>query len=194
MAKYTAKSFKCEKGMDGISPRQIEEHLTLYKGYVNKLGEMEDKMAAADLGTANGTYGEIRELKREEPFCTNAIYLHEKYFENLGGDGKISGKIAEQVNKDFGSFEKWQGEFRACGISGRGWVVLAWNFEQGRLHNYLMDMHDIGGIWNAAPVLVLDVYEHAYMIDYGVKRAAYLDAFFKNIDWSAAEERLKKVG
>lgn len=192
---HTPKTYKLEGKLEGISDNQIAQHRdVLYVGYVNKLNEIEQGLEKTDRAKANGTYSEYGELKREETFATNAIYLHEYYFGNLGAKGgKPAGKLAELINRDFGSYEKWFEDFKAAGIAARGWVVLAYNTDDGKLHNYVQDIHHMGAIWNSFTLLVLDVYEHAYMIDYGVKRAAYLEAFFKNIDWAAAQKRLDRV-
>lgn len=192
---HTPKSYPFPGGLDGISENQLAQHRdTLYVGYVNKLNEIEEKLGLADRAKANATFSDIRELKKEEVFATNGIYLHEYYFGNLKrGGGEPSGKVAERLARDFGSVEAWKADLRACGISARGWVALALNLEDGKLHHYLCDVHDVGGVWNAVPVLVLDVYEHAYMIDHGVRRAAYLDAFMKNIDWGMVGARLEKA-
>lgn len=192
---HTLKEFKLEGKLKGISDNQIQQHRdTLYKGYVDRLNLVEDKLKTADRTAANATWSEVGELKRQEIFATNGIYLHEYYFANLSGNGdKASGKIAELLNRDFGSFEKWQEDFRASGIAARGWVVLCCNLLDGKLHNYSMDLHHVGAVWTCIPLLVLDVYEHAYFIDYGVKRAAYLDAFFNNINWNAVNGRLEKA-
>ena len=94
------------------------------------------------------------------------------------------------IKQKWGGFEKWQADFKAAGMAARGWVVMGFSFNDMQFHNYSMDVHDKGMVCNLALLLVLDVYEHAYMIDYGVKRAAYLDAFFQNIDWDAVNKRL----
>ena len=123
------------KTLDGLSERQLAEHHdVLYAGYVNKLNEIESKLETTDRATANGTYGEFRELKKEEVFAANGIQLHEGYFENLGGNGNAPEEAKELLAKHFGSYEKWETDFKACGISARGWVVLAYNFEDKKLH------------------------------------------------------------
>lgn len=192
---HTKKEFALEGKLEGISDNQLQQHRdTLYVGYVNKLNEIEEKLQKVDLSKANATYSDLRELKKEEIFATNGVNLHEYYFGNLGGKGSTpEGKIKDLLTRDFGSVEKWQEEFKACGIAARGWVVLAYNLEDGKLHNYLMDLHDYGGVWNCFALLILDVYEHAYMIDYGVKRAPYLDAFVKNINWNEVNKRLARA-
>lgn len=192
---HVVKEFRLEGKLDGISDNQIQQHRDiLYKGYVDRLNLIEEKLKSADRAGANPTYSEIGELKRQEIFATNGIYLHEAYFGNLGGKGtKPAGKIAELINRDFGSVEKWQEDFRAAGVAARGWVVLACNLEDGKLHSYSMDLHHVGAVWSSLPLLVLDVYEHAYLLDYGVKRPGYLDAFFKNIDWNVVNQRTERV-
>ncbi len=190
---HKLKEFKLEGKLGGISDRQIQEHRdVLYKGYVDKLNLLEEEIKNAKTEGANPTYSPIRELFKEKSFTTNAVFLHELYFANLGGGGKgPGGKLSEMINEKWGSFDKWQEQFRAVGMSGRGWAVLSWSMNDNSPHNYMMDMHDIGAIWNEIPLLILDVYEHAYFIDYGTKRAAYLDAFFRNIDWNVVEKRLQ---
>jgi len=189
-----AKELKPSKELEGISRRQIEEHQdVLYKGYVNKLNEIEAKVPAADAAEANATYSLVRELKREEVFATDAIRLHELYFENLGGEGRAaSGPIMDLIKEDFGSYEKWETEFRALGVAARGWVVLAFDWTDGKLHNYLSDIHS-DGVWDASCLLIMDVYEHAYFIDYGTARKKYIDAFMKNTNWTVVNDRVQRL-
>ncbi len=106
-----------------------------------------------------------------------------------GAGGPATGRVADMIKERWGSFEKWQADFRAAGMAARGWVCLGFSFNDMKLHNYSLDAHDKGMACNTALLLVLDVYEHAYMIDYGVKRAAYLDAYFQNIDWAVVNKR-----
>lgn len=191
---WTAKELKPSGELPGLSIRQITEHHdVLYKGYVNKLNEIESKLPTASPGEANATYSLIRELKREEVFATEAIRLHEGYFENLGGNGTPAGPVVEMIKQDFGSYEKWETEFRALGIAARGWVVLAYDYADGKLHNYLSDIHS-DGVWGAFPLLILDVYEHAYFLDYGTGRRAYIEAFMKNLNWAVVNQRVQKLG
>ena len=115
----------------------------------------------------------------------NAIILHEAYFDILGENGKEpSGRIADAIVKYYGSFENWMKHFTSLGLAARGWVVLAYDFNEGRLRNYIADAHNLYGIWGAAPIIVLDVYEHAYFIDFGSDRPAYIKAFWDNLDWA----------
>lgn len=180
--------------LKGLSEKQMTPHRdVLYVGYVKKLNEIEKAIKQADLTKANGTYAEFRELKVEEPFATNAIFLHEGFFANLehGKGGEPTGELLDAINKEWGSLQKWKEEFIAAGKSARGWVVLAYSFNDHRLHNYLMERHDIGGVWACIPILILDVYEHAYMIDYATDRAAFINAFFENLNWDVAMRRFE---
>jgi Fe-Mn family superoxide dismutase len=180
--------------MDGISKQEMDQHWgILYKGYVAKLNEIRANLETVDYSKANQTYSDLRGLKTEEIFALNGAKLHEWYFDNLGGKGgRPGGRVLELIERDFGSYEKWETEFKSIGLAVRGWVVLAYDLDDGKLHNYGQDAHNVGVPWGAYPLLILDVYEHAYGIDYGVKRAPYLDAFMRNVDWSEVNERLAK--
>ncbi len=194
MGEKIPEELKIKDGVPGISEHQIKEHYdVLYKGYCKKINEITSKLSTCDTEGANATYHPFRELKREEVFTTNATRLHEGYFDSLGGDGEIAGTIKTWVDKDFGSFESWEKEFTALGMSARGWVVLAYDFTDGRLHNYLSDIHS-DGVWSAAPLLILDVYEHAYFTDYGTARKSYIEAFLKNIDWAEVNQKIERYG
>jgi Fe-Mn family superoxide dismutase len=190
---WIAKELKPAKELSGISKKQIEQHHdVLYKGYVNKLNEIESKLPTALTAEANATYSLIRELKREEVFATQAIRLHEGYFENLGGDGVPKGIVQDLIKEDFGSYAKWEEEFRALGMAARGWVVLAFDWADKKLRNYLSDIHS-DGVWSCFPLLILDVYEHAYFVDYGTGRKAYIEAFMKNVNWDVVNQRAREL-
>ncbi len=189
----TVKPLKYTK-LDGLTERQLKEHHdVLYAGYVKKLNEIEAKLKTADKTTANATFSDLRELKLEETFAKNAIVLHEGYFDNLGGDGKPKGELAELIKKDFGSVEAWIEEFKALGMCARGWTVLAWDWNDMKLVNYICDAHNQGGVWNASALLILDMYEHAFFIDYATGKKAYIETFMKNIDWKALNEMAEKL-
>jgi len=194
MAEQIGKKPLKNKEIAGIlSENQLAQHYTLYEGYVNKTNEIRTGYETVDRTKANQTYSEFRGLKTEESFALNGVKLHEAYFYNMGGGGGAPhGKIKELMDRDFGSFEKWQEDFKASGIAARGWVVLAFDLDDGRLHNYSQESHNVGAIWAAVPLLVLDTYEHAYTIDYGVKRPPYIDNFMKTIDWDEVNQRLTK--
>ncbi|MBE3556303.1 MAG: superoxide dismutase [Firmicutes bacterium] len=179
--------------LDGISKEQLKQHHdVLYVGYVNKTNEIRNKLENVDRSAANQTYSDLRELKSELSFALNGVKLHEWYFDNLGGKNQPTGKIAELINRDFGSFENYLADLKATGIAARGWVVTAYDLDSGKLFNYLCDAHNQGGIWNCIALLVLDTYEHAYFLDYGTKRPDYIDAFVRNIDWDEVNARIEK--
>ena len=182
------------KKLDGLSEKQLSEHHdVLYAGYVKKVNEIRSKLMNVDKTTTNATYSDLRELKVEESFALNGVKLHEGYFDNMGGKGgKATGDVGKWIESDFESYEQWEEEFRALGIAARGWVVLAFDLDDGMLHNYICDVHNQGGIWNCVPLLILDVYEHAYFIDYGTGRKSYIETFMKNIDWGFVNSLIKR--
>ncbi len=186
---------KFDLKLDGISDNQIAQHRDiLYAGYVKKLNEIEERLMNVDISKANQTFSDLRALKADETFALNGVVLHELYFENLGGKNmKPQGKLSDLIAREFGSFEKWSDNFKACGLAARGWVILGLNVYDGKLHNYCLDAHNANVPVNVIPILVMDVYEHAYTIDFGVKRQPYIDAFMKNIEWSVCAGRLEKI-
>ncbi|HTK04284.1 MAG TPA: Fe-Mn family superoxide dismutase [Candidatus Eisenbacteria bacterium] len=182
------------KELPGLSERQLSEHHdVLYAGYVKKVNEIRAALANVDLSKSNGTYSDLRELKVEEGFALNGVKLHEAYFDNMTPQGQQpAGDIAGWIAADFGSYEKWAADFAACGLAARGWVVLAFDLADGKLHNYVCDIHNQGGVWGAIPLLVLDVYEHAYFLDYATARKKYVDGFMTNLDWNVANGLIAK--
>jgi Fe-Mn family superoxide dismutase len=187
------KPLKVTQIEDFLSENQLAQHYTLYEGYVNKINEIWTGLETVDRSKANQTYSAYRAMKVEESFALNGVKLHEAYFYNMDkGKGGPTGRIKELIERDFGSIEKWEEDFKAAGIAARGWVVLAYDLDDGKVHNYSQDAHNVGAIWAAIPLLVLDTYEHAYTIDYGVKRPPYIDKFMRNIDWDEVNRRLEK--
>ena len=180
--------------LDGLSEKQIAQHHdVLYAGYVKKTNEIRKALETVDKSATNATFSQLRELKVEETFALNGVKLHEAYFDNLGGKApEPDGTFAKWLSEDFGSFSAWAEEFKAMGIASRGWVVLAMDLETGRLHNFMCDIHNQGGIWGAVPVLVLDVYEHAYFLDYATNRKGYIEAFMKNVQWQECEDVISR--
>jgi len=183
------------KSLPGLTEKQLSEHHdVLYAGYVKKYNEICEKLKSTDLEAANGAYSEIRELQLEKSFALNGVKLHELYFDNLTDAAQhCNGKIKELIGAKWGSVEAWSKEFAATGISSRGWVVLGWDNDQNQLDTYLCDVHNQGGIWNTTPVLIMDVYEHAYFLDYATARKDYIAAFMKLIDWDVVNERISKI-
>lgn len=183
------------KGLDGISDNQISQHRDiLYAGYVNKLNEIEERLKTVDITKANQVFSDLRALKADESFALNGVVLHELYFENLGGKGgKAAGKLSDVISREFGSFDKWADNFKACGMAARGWVILGLCAYDGKAHNYCLDTHNFNFPASTIPILVMDVYEHAYAIDFGVKRPPYIEAFMKNVNWAVCQQRLEKI-
>ncbi len=190
---YAAKDYAKLIGMEGFSETLLKNHFTLYQGYVtntNKVLDTLDQMAK-DGKTATP---EFAELKRRLGWEFNGMRLHEYYFENLGGKGGIdrNGKLAKRMTESIGGVEAWEKDFRATGaMRGIGWVVLYLDTASGRLINFWVNEHDVSHPAGCVPLLIMDVFEHAFMLDYGLKRADYIEAFFKNINWAAVEARLK---
>jgi Fe-Mn family superoxide dismutase len=171
--------------LDGISRETVEAHYKLYQGYVAKRNEILGKLASVDLASANQTYSELRELKLELTFAVGGIKNHELYFEHLGGaGGDPDGPFGSLVRRDFGSVDAWRADLKATGLAGRGWAWSAYDWDEGRVFNYLGDAQNTFPVWNATPLVALDVYEHAYFLDYRTDRASYIDAFLDNLDWS----------
>ncbi|MGD0781037.1 MAG: Fe-Mn family superoxide dismutase [Dehalococcoidales bacterium] len=190
---YTAKDYSKLIGMEGFSNTLLNNHFTLYQGYVTNTNKLADALAAMlkDGKTATPEYAE---LKRRFGWEFNGMRLHELYFENLGGKSALvkSAVLGKMIAASFGSYEAWEQDFRATGaMRGIGWVVLYYDVPACRFFNQWINEHDVGHLAVCQPILVMDVFEHAYMTDYGLKRADYIAAFFKNIDWKAAENRIK---
>jgi len=190
---YTAKDYSSLIRMKGFSETLLNNHFTLYQGYVTNTNKLLDTLATMLKDDKAGA-PEYAELKRRMGFEFNGMRLHEYYFENLGGKGALdkSGKLGKKLAEEFGSYEDWEKDFRAtAAMRGIGWTILYQDNLTGRLINQWINEHETGHPAGCAPILVLDVFEHAFMIDYGLKRADYIAAFFNNINWSAAEARLK---
>jgi Fe-Mn family superoxide dismutase len=191
---YAAKDYTKLIGMSGFSETLLKNHFTLYQGYVTNTNKGLDVLAQMLKDGKAGT-PEYAELKRRLGWEFNGMRLHEYYFENLGGKSPLDkyGALGKQMQCDFGSVEEWEKDFRATGaMRGIGWAVLYQDNISQRVFNCWINEHDAGHPAGCAPILIMDVFEHAFMIDYGLKRADYIESFFKNVDWAAAESRLLK--
>ena len=181
--------------LEGISRETVEAHYKLYQGYVNKRNEVLGKLADVDLSSANQVYSDLRSLKVDLTFALGGIKNHELYFEHLGGPGgDPSGVFATVVKRDFGSIDAWRSDLKATGLAGRGWAWTAYDWDEGRLFNYIGDAQNTFPVWNATPLVALDVYEHAYFIDFGTDRGAYIDAFFNNLDFDVVNDWAQRYG
>jgi len=179
--------------LKGLSEKLIRSHWdNNYVGAVGALNSVEQRLAAAmgDAALPAYVYGD---LKREELVRTGSVVLHELYFANLGGDGRAGGRVLEAVRQWWGSAEAWEAEFRRTANAlggGSGWAMLGYNTHSGELHNYWSwdHMHNAP---MSRPLLVLDMYEHAYHMDYGAAAAKYVDAFMQNVNWEEVNRRFE---
>ncbi|MGQ9478989.1 MAG: superoxide dismutase [Thermoproteota archaeon] len=192
---YNPKNFEHLLGLKGFSDQLLRNHFTLYQGYLNNTNKLIETLTMLLKEGKTGT-PEYAELKRRLGWEFNGMRLHEYYFGNMAKDGseldrnsKLYGKIVE----DFGSYEEWEKDFKGTGMMrGIGWVILYYDPYGNRLLNTWINEHDAGHLSGVNPVLVMDVFEHAYMIDYGLKRADYIEVFFKTIDWKTVAGRMPK--
>jgi superoxide dismutase, Fe-Mn family len=181
--------------LDGISRAAVEAHYKLYEGYVSKRNEILGRLASADADSANQVYSDVRALKVDLSFAIGGIKNHELYFEHLGGHGgDPSGAVAELLDRDFGSVDAWRADLKATGMAARGWAWTAYDWDEGRLFNYIGDAQNTFPVWNATPLVALDVYEHAYFLDYQTDRASYIDVFLANLDWDVVSDWVGRYG
>ena len=188
---YQLKQIHCRPWtLSGLSLRLIESHYeNNYGGAMRRLNAISEQLESLDYAKAPGYL--VASLKREELVALNSTLLHELYFASLGGDGRPTPAMAEVLAKHFGSVERWREQFRAMGYAlggGSGWVVLTYVPRDGRLMNQYASEHS-QAIPGAIPILALDMYEHAYHLDFGANARAYVDTFFRNIDWKALAVR-----
>jgi Fe-Mn family superoxide dismutase len=190
---YTPKDYIKLIGTPGFSEMLLKNHFTLYQGYVSNTNKVLDILGlmAKDGKTSTPEYAE---LKRRLGWEFNGMRLHELYFTNLGGKAPLdpAGQLGRRIAEQYGDVESWEKDFRAtAAMRGIGWVVLYEDTMNGRLINFWVNEHDVSHPAGCTPLLVMDVFEHAFMPDYGLKRADYIEAFFKAIDWAAVGMRLK---
>lgn len=188
-------NFQYNNTVNAVSKKQYDVHLELYEGYVNKINEIWRELETdPQREKANATYSKYRGLKKGETYALDGVILHELYFENLGGANNApSGAALQLINQFFGSYEKWKEDFIACGKAARGWAILAYDQRSRSLLNILSDAHDEGVIWNAYPIIIMDVYEHAYYVDYPNKKADYIDKFLQDMNWDVINKRAQKL-
>ncbi|MDP2167645.1 MAG: Fe-Mn family superoxide dismutase [Thermodesulfovibrionales bacterium] len=190
---YAATDYSRLIGMEGLSETLLKNHFTLYQGYVTNTNKALDALSAMLKDGKTGT-PEYAELKRRLGWEFNGMRLHEYYFDNLGGNGALdkAGKLGKGLAESFGGAEAWEKDFKATGsMRGIGWAALYQDTIGGRLLNFWINEHDVSHPAGCNLILIMDVFEHAFMPDYGLKRADYIEAFFKNINWLQAEARLK---
>lgn len=188
---HTAKDFSSLLGtLAGLSDAQLSAHFKLYEGYVKKINEIEEKLLTVDKSLANYSFGEYSELKRREAVAFNGTYLHEMYFENMNGTpSEASAALKAAIEGSFGTMADWEKDMRAAAGSTPGWVLLTFNKMDKKLHHYIMFEHHMNYPVHQVPLMALDCWEHAFMIDYGIDKASYLNTFVKAIDWNVLSER-----
>jgi len=186
----TAKDFPYNTGI--VSRKAYDDHLTLYKGYIEKTNEVTQILTTQpEWSTSNATASHYRGWKKGETYAINGVILHELYFQNLGNQAGPTGtKVENMLNRHFGGTDNWKKDFTACATAARGWCILVYEQRTGTFRNIVLDSHEDGNIASAYPVIVLDMYEHAYFIDYGTDKAAYINRFISNIPWEIIEKRV----
>ena len=190
----TPKTFASIRELNGISQRTQEEHYELYKGYIAKTNEIQKKLDTVDRSTANQIFSDLRSLRVDLSFAIGGVKNHEIFFGHLGGKGGAPlAKTAELIARDFPSYDAWLADFKASGLAARGWVWLAYDHDLNSLTTVVGDAQNTFPLWNATPILAMDVYEHAYWLDYGRLRAKYIEAFFNNLDWGVVEQNLERA-
>ena len=178
-----------------FSEKAFNNHITLYNGYVDKNNEITEALKATpDYAEANAVYSKLRSLKKGQTFTLDSVILHEEYFRNMSAATLTPGKNTLKLfDAYFGSYEKWLADFTATAKCARGWCVLAYDQRSKTAANFLSDSHDNGIISLSYPILVLDMYEHAYYMDYGTDKASYITNFVRSIDWAYVEAKASKL-
>jgi len=192
---YKEKNYEHLLGTDGFSDELLKNHFKLYGGYVANMNKLNDALVEIEKEERWGT-PEFAELNRRLGWEFNGMRLHELYFGNLTKDGQElnnDSELYKKITDEWGSYEMWEKDFRSIGaMRGIGWVVLYHDKEAGRMFNVWINEHDLGHLTGATPILVMDVFEHAFILDYGMNRGVYIDAFINAIDWQVAEKRFAK--
>lgn len=177
----------------GLSDPQLKAHFALYHGYVKKLNEIWERLPKVDRSAPNYSYNEYSELKRREPVAFNGTVLHEMYFENLGnGSTKPSDATKKLIETSFGNFDAWMVDAKACVMSAHGWLVLAYDYTDKKLHNNLIrSEHDTGLFANVHLMGAVDAWEHAYFADYQTKKADYAQNVLTGLNWDVINKRIE---
>lgn len=183
-------------GTPGFSEVLLKNHFTLYQGYVTNTNKLSDLLKAMIKDGKIGT-PEYAELKRRFGWEFNGMRLHELYFGNMTKNIKTLDKnslFAKQVSQDFGSYDSWEKDFKGSGaMRGIGWVISYFDPQSKQIFNIWVNEHDVGHLSGTIPLVIMDVFEHAYMIDYGLKKIDYIEAFFKAIDWDVVNKRINLI-
>ena len=192
LQQYTAKKYNhlLGGGIKGLSDNQLKAHFSLYEGYITKINDLETRIKSFDV--SNPDTVNYRGWHLEQTSMLNGAVLHELYFGNLGAENKEpKGQLKKMIDRDFGSLQNFIGHLKTVGKIAHGWSLAAYNYRTGRINVYGLERHNLNVPAMVHPILVLDVYEHAYMIDYGTDKKQYLDAFVTNVDWKPVNNRLE---
>jgi Fe-Mn family superoxide dismutase len=195
---YQPKEFNLS-GLNGISDKTLEMHFKLYQGYVKETNNLTEKISEflADGKVDQEEMPAYSELTRRLGFEYNGMVLHEYYFSNMKRQGSVdpdkTSKLHRLAEQSFGSYDIWKADFTSVGkMRGVGWAICSQNPANGALSNHWVSLHEVGNVAGFIPILVMDVWEHAFILDYApADRPKYIEAFFSNIDWAAVEQRLK---
>lgn len=193
--KYQAKNFDHLLGkIKGLDDALLQMHFKLYQGYVNNANTLLEKLQALSKN-GQGKSPEFAGLKRMLGWEFDGMLLHEYYFENLGGDKPLAtdSPLYKKMEKDFGGYDQWKNDFISTGlIRGIGWVVAYIDPKEGRLINEWINEHDLGHLAGGKPLLIMDVFEHAYITQFALDRNKYIEVFFNNINWDVVSKRFQK--
>jgi Fe-Mn family superoxide dismutase len=189
-----------DKDLDGISRQTMDDHFKLFEGYAKKSNECRKLLNEFDYGEIEGNqvFSQLRAVSVDYTFALLGFKNHELYFQHLGGDGgEPTGRFAELVDDEFhGGIEEWKKAVRKAARAARGWVIVGYDVDDGSIFNYLLDTQNLWAVYNMIPVLAIDVYEHAYVRDFGATpdgRGEYVEAFFRNLDWEHVNRQLERA-
>jgi len=189
-----------DKDLDGISKQTMDDHFKLYEGYAKKANECRKLLNEFKYSEIEGNqvYSQLRAVSIDYTFALLGFKNHDLYFGHLGGEGgDPSGRFGELVESEFhGGLEEWEQAIRKAASAARGWVMVGYDLNDGSIFNYIMDTQNLWAVYNMVPVLALDVYEHAYVRDFGATpdgRKEYVNAFFRNIDWDHVNRQLAQA-
>jgi Fe-Mn family superoxide dismutase len=188
-----------DKELDGISKTTMDAHYKLYEGYAKKANECRKLLNEIDYSQAEGNqvYSHLRAVSVDYTFALLGFKNHELYFGHLGGGGgEPTGRFAEIVDGEFNGVGKWKDAVRKAALAARGWVMVGYDLNDGSVFNYIMDTQNLWAVYNMCPVLAIDVYEHAYVADYGPTpdgRKQYVEAFFNNLDWDHVNRQVAQA-
>ncbi len=182
------------KSVKGISMKQLDEHYKLYVGYVNKLNEIWNIPYIPNNYTdSNPTYSKMRSLKLGETYALNGTKLHNLYFQNMtNGNNTPYGPVLDAITRQFSTYDNFISFLTNVGLSMRGWAIVSIDSIDNKFHIIGSDLHDTGAVWLSYPVLIMDVYEHAYFMDFGTDRKKYISTFIQNINWAVLNQRFQK--